>query len=50
MISHLNRLNEEEARAIGRRAQERVLASHTAEKRAIEFEEFVGTQARLVTA
>ncbi len=50
IISHLNRFNEEEARAIGRRAQQRVRASHTAERRAIEFEEFVGTKARLVTA
>jgi spore maturation protein CgeB len=50
MVSHLNRYDDEEARAIGNRGQKRVLASHTAEKRAIEFEEFVGTKARLVTA
>ncbi len=50
MISHLSGIGEEEARAIGRRAQERVLASHSAEKRALEFEELVSSKARLVTA
>jgi spore maturation protein CgeB len=50
MLSHLNSIGDEEARAIGHRAQERVLASHSAEKRAIQFEEFIGAKARLVTA
>jgi spore maturation protein CgeB len=45
VLSYLTHLSPEKARAIGRRAQERVLAEHSAEKRAIEFEEFVGATA-----
>jgi spore maturation protein CgeB len=45
VVSHLNQLSTEEAHAIGRRAQERVLAEHSAERRAIQFEESVGARA-----
>ena len=45
VISYLTHLNAGEARTIGRRAQERVLAEHSAEQRAIQFEEFVGAKA-----
>lgn len=40
-ISYLNGISADEAHAIGMRAQERVLAHHTAEKRAMEFEEHI---------
>jgi len=43
VISYLDNIGEAESRAIGRRAQERVLAEHSAHKRAIQFEEFVGS-------
>ncbi len=47
VLSYLDNLGEAESRAIGRRAQERVLAEHSAQKRAIQFEEFVvGANAR----
>src|SRR5207244_5294877 len=39
VISYLDNIGEAESRAIGRRAQERVLAEHSAHKRAIQFEE-----------
>jgi spore maturation protein CgeB len=42
VISCLEETSEEEARRIGRRSQQRVLAEHSAEKRATEFEEIVG--------
>jgi spore maturation protein CgeB len=42
VVNYLSTVGEEEARAIGLRAQERVLAEHSAEKRAEQFEEFVG--------
>jgi spore maturation protein CgeB len=49
MISYLNSFSADQARALGRRAQERVLAYHTAERRAIEFEGHVSTaKARVV--
>lgn len=46
VIAYLANIGEMEARAIGQRAQERVLAEHSAERRAIQFEEFVGAKAR----
>lgn len=45
VIGYLQNITETEARAIGRRAQERVLAEHSAERRAIQFEGFVGAKA-----
>jgi spore maturation protein CgeB len=45
VISFLNNVSENEARQIGLRAQERVLAEHTAQRRAIQFEEIVGAKA-----
>jgi len=44
VIEYLLNLSENEARQIGRRAQERVLAEHSAEERAIQFEEYVGAK------
>jgi spore maturation protein CgeB len=44
VVSYLRTISEHEAQALGRRAQERVLAEHTAEKRALQFEEFVGAR------
>jgi spore maturation protein CgeB len=44
VIRYLRGISEHEAREIGRRAQERVLAEHSAEKRAIQFEEYVGAK------
>jgi spore maturation protein CgeB len=41
VIRYLVGISNEDALRIGRRAQERVLAEHSAEKRAIQFEEFV---------
>jgi len=41
VIQYLADVSEEEARAMGRRAQERVLAEHSAEKRALQFENYV---------
>lgn len=45
VITYLTSLGDHEAQAIGLRAQERVLAEHSAEKRALQFEEFVGVKA-----
>ena len=45
VIGYLQNISETEARAIGRRAQERVLAEHSAERRAIQFEGFVAAKA-----
>jgi spore maturation protein CgeB len=45
VLSYLANLTAEETRIIGRRAQERVLTEHSAEKRALQFEEFVGAKA-----
>jgi spore maturation protein CgeB len=50
MISYLNTISEDEARSVGRRAQERVLACHTAEQRALEFEQYVSASVRLASA
>jgi len=44
VIEYLLNLSDKEARQIGRRSQERVLAEHSAEKRAIQFEEYVGAK------
>src|SRR3954462_665244 len=40
-LRHLRELPEDERRAIGARARERVLASHTAAHRAMELESYV---------
>lgn len=45
VIAYLKHASREEAGRIGVRAQQRVLAEHTAEKRAIQFEEYVGDKA-----
>jgi len=45
MVTFLTELSDEQVERIGLRAQERVLAEHTAEKRAIEFEDLVGMKA-----
>lgn len=42
---YLTQLSGPEAEMIGLRAQERVIAEHSAEKRAIQFEDFVGAKA-----
>jgi len=44
VLSYLANLGAEDARIIGKRAQERVLTEHSAEKRAIQFEQFVGAR------
>ena len=44
VIQYLLNLSDDEAQQIGRCAQERVLAEHSAEKRAIQFEEYVGAK------
>lgn len=44
VISFLKNIGETEARQIGLRAQERVLAEHSAQRRAIQFEEIVGAK------
>lgn len=41
---YLNNIPPDEARKIGLRAQERVLAEHSSKKRAIQFEEMVGAK------
>lgn len=46
VISFL-KMDQQDAKKIGRRAQERVLAEHTATRRAIEFEQIVGSKAPL---
>jgi spore maturation protein CgeB len=45
MISLLKHMTTEDARRIGRRAQERVLAEHSADQRALEFEKAVAIRA-----
>jgi spore maturation protein CgeB len=45
VIHYLNGISEADARKMGRRAQERVLAEHSADKRAMDFEESVGSKA-----
>lgn len=47
---YLEVLSPEEARNVGRRAQERVLAEHSAEKRALQFEDFVGAKSPMLVA
>src|SRR5579864_3563057 len=44
VFRYLREISEHDAREIARRAQERVLAEHSAEKRAIQFEEYVGAK------
>ena len=46
----LEELSPEKARNIGRSAQERVLAEHSAEKRATQFEDFVGAKSQASVA
>src|ERR1043166_2841455 len=41
VLRYLSEISESERRAIGQRARKRVLADHTAERRAIELEEYV---------
>jgi spore maturation protein CgeB len=41
VLRYLNEISETDRRAIGERARKRVLAEHTAERRAIELEEYV---------
>ena len=41
IVRYLSEMDEQGAREIGRRARQRVLAQHSAENRAIQFEEFV---------
>jgi len=43
--TYLTELSKREAHAIGQCAQERVVAEHSAEKRALQFEDFVGSKA-----
>jgi spore maturation protein CgeB len=43
VVGFLNQLTHQQVREIGLRAQERVLREHSAETRAIQFEEFVGS-------
>lgn len=45
VLGYLTHLSPKEACSIGRRAQERVLAEHSAERRAIQFEDLVGANA-----
>jgi spore maturation protein CgeB len=45
VVCYLREMSPEKARQIGGRAQQRVLAEHSAERRAIQFEEYVGAQA-----
>jgi spore maturation protein CgeB len=47
VIQYVTKLSETERRKIGHRAQERVLAEHTAEKRAIQFENIVAAKSQL---
>ena len=44
VIHYLKNVGWEEARGIGRRARERVLAEHNAAKRAAQFEDYVGAK------
>ena len=45
VISYLKNMTVDDVKKVGRHAQERVLAEHSAEKRAIEFEDVVGAMA-----
>jgi spore maturation protein CgeB len=45
VVSYLRGLSPAQSRKIGQRAQQRVLAEHSAEKRALQFEEIVGAKA-----
>jgi len=47
VIRYMKEVSPAEARKIGLRAQERVIAEHSATKRAIEFEQLVGTKMTL---
>jgi spore maturation protein CgeB len=42
VVQYLQELSPEDSRRIGRQAQERVLAEHSAEKRAMQFEDYIG--------
>ena len=41
VLHYLNHLSEQDRRAIGERARQRILAEHTSERRAIELEQYV---------
>ena len=41
VVAYLSETDEAELRGIGRRAQERMLADHTAQRRAQHFEQYV---------
>ena len=47
VIQYLADISWQEARSIGRRARERVLAEHSAEKRAAQFEDYVAAKSQL---
>jgi len=46
VVAYMAQMEERELSAIGRRARERVLAEHTAEQRATEFEKAVAASVR----
>ena len=48
IMRYLTEIGDHEARTIGRRAQDRVLADHSAEKRALQFEDYVGAKIPLI--
>jgi spore maturation protein CgeB len=47
VVARISSMTEAEVRSIGRRAQERVLAEHSAQRRALEFEEAVAMKSQL---
>jgi len=47
VVSYIRDMDEHEIRAIGRKAQERVLKEHAAEQRAIEFERHVASKKKM---
>jgi spore maturation protein CgeB len=46
VVQYVTGLSDEEVRRIGRRAQERVLTEHSSERRAMQFEGYVGSRVR----
>jgi spore maturation protein CgeB len=46
MVRYLEEVDDHELSCIGKRAQERVLREHSAERRAIQFEEYISTYSR----
>jgi spore maturation protein CgeB len=49
-LLHLTQISEDERRAIGERARDRVMTEHTSEQRAIELEEYVAEVMQTATA